>query len=137
VYNPSDGEEQKFTIPDLDQIPSFHSEPIEEVGGNVWDDWFGFKQALAANKGRAKRALLWHFLKQDRPEMTFVELVVGAGEVTVEPDAEDIARAREFYANGGGTAEQLREFMEAYPEGKDEAGDEPTGSESPEPASEV
>ena len=135
IYTPKDGDLQVFTLR-FDEILSIHSEPIEEVGGNVWQDWEGFKVALAANKTRAKRAILWHFLRQQKPEMTFAELVVGADDISIAPDDEDIRRARELVMSEG-TDDQRREFVEMFGEGKDDGDGESSDSVSPEPASEA
>ena len=136
VYAPKDGAPQEFTLR-LDEMLSIDSEPLEEVGGTVWQDWDTFKAALAANKGRAKRAILWHFLRQQKPELTFVEVVTGADEITIMPDEEDIRRAREFYLSDAATEEQRAQFLAEFGEGKDEADDGTTDSASPAPASEA
>ena len=135
IYTPKDGDSQEFGLR-FDEMLSIHVEPLEEVGGNVWQDWESFKAALAANKTRAKRAILWHFLRQQRPELTFAELVVGADDIAIAPDDEDIRRARELVM-AEGTEDQRREFVEMFGEGKDEADAATTDSESPAPASEA
>lgn len=130
IYTPKDGDSQEFALR-FDEMLSIHVEPLEEVGGAVWEDWEGFKAALAANKTRAKRAILWHFLRQQKPEMTFAELVVGADDIAIAPDDEDIRRARELVMSEG-TEDQRREFVEMFGEGKEpsENSDTPTDGES-------
>ena len=135
IYTPKDGDSQEFGLR-FDEMLSIHVEPLEEVGGNVWQDWESFKAALAANKTRAKRAILWHFLRQQKPEMTFAGLVVGADDISIAPDDEDIRRARELVMSEG-TDDQRREFVEMFGEGKDDGDGESSDSVSPEPASEA
>ena len=137
IYTPKDGDSQEFTAVRLDELLSIHTEPIEEVGGSVWHDWPSFRVALLVeNKGRAKRALLWHLLRQQRPELTFVELVVGPDDISLQEDAEDIRRARELVMTSG-SEEERADFVEMYGEGKDEADAATTDSVSPAPASEA
>ena len=107
IYAPENGAAREFLFKPR-QILSFDSELIEEVGGPVWLNWDGFRSALAAGKGRALRAVLWHELRKEKPDLAFADVTVHAGEINAYYDDEEIANARAVAADPE-TPESVRE----------------------------
>ena len=134
VYAPNDGDEREFTFKPR-QLFSFDSEAIEAEGESVWGNWNGFLAALADEKGRALRAVLWHELRKSKPELTFAEVVVRPGEIQAFYDDEEIAEARALAADPDAPDEVREAIWAALGKGDEgepsESSDSGTGSSSP------
>jgi hypothetical protein len=140
IYEPVDGERQEFEY-HPNELLSFDSEAIEDVGGPTWADYEEFGERLSSGNLKARRAILWIMLRRQNPKLRFSDLVVRVDEVNIDADADDLRT----YLKRDNLTEAERAEAQALleertggasePEGKGEPGDSATDSPSPQPDS--
>jgi hypothetical protein len=68
IYQPRGEEPQRFDFQPLELLAS-EAELIEEEGGGFWDTYPEFGEKFFTGSIRARRVLLWIFLRRTRPDL--------------------------------------------------------------------
>lgn len=90
TYRPADGDAQTWDYKPTD-LSSKDAEDIEEASGLLFDDW---QVKLLQGGLKARRALLWIFLRRETPNLRFHEVSFQVGELLIEWDASEKAIVR-------------------------------------------
>lgn len=85
-YTPDGGDEQKWTFK-LGKLRSMETEAIEKLTG--LDYGVPFKQALMQGNTRARRALLYTFLRRQHPTIRFADVDFADDELVLDMDVEE------------------------------------------------
>jgi hypothetical protein len=90
VYRPEDGQEQSWVYKP-GKVRAAQAEQLERRVGLSWDE---FNRQLANGSVQCRRALLWHFQRQDHPTLRFEDVDFAVGELRMEFDREEIGQIR-------------------------------------------
>src|SRR5215217_7187997 len=129
VYTPEEGERQEFVFRPL-EMNNLDAEDIEEVGGNVWDNFDDFTDAFHQGKTRALRAALWISLRATNPQMEFDHVGFKRGEVGVFLQPDERERIRQSLHEGILTDAQADEAKRILASTEELGKDEPAVSDT-------
>lgn len=90
TYTPAGGDKRQWPYKPAD-LPSLEAEDIEEILGKTFDE---FNVSLLQGGAKARRALLWVFLRRERPSLRFADVSCTVGEVVVEWDPAERTKVR-------------------------------------------
>jgi hypothetical protein len=90
-YRPDDGPAVEFDFRPGD-LESPDAEALEDVGGSAWTTFEEFEAMFFRGHQRARRALLWMFLRRTKPSLKFADLRYRLEQIDV--DYSDGERAR-------------------------------------------
>lgn len=124
TYTPTGGEPQSWNY-DPDKLMTPEAEAIEKVTGMTFGEW---TEAVVKSGHRATRALLWIYLKRQRPTLKFDQVSYSMSEVELDMDEQEIRDAIaeiEARLEGGvelspEQAEALQDLRDSVPAGDDE-----------------
>ncbi|GIJ51326.1 hypothetical protein Val02_82120 [Virgisporangium aliadipatigenens] len=105
IYTPDGEETQKWEFK-LGRLRSMEIEAIEKLTG--LDYGSTFKQALLQGNARARRALLWTFLRRDHPRLKFSDVDFFDEEVEVTLDRAEWGELRTETEAAAGVDEDAR-----------------------------
>jgi len=129
VYTPEDGERQEFVFRPL-EMNNLDAEDIEEVGGNVWDNFDDFTDAFHQNKTRAIRAALWISLRATNPDVEFDHVGFKRAEIGVFLQPDERERIRQSLHEGILTDEQAAQAKQILAATSEPGKDEPVESDT-------
>lgn len=129
VYRPDGDTEQTWTYKP-GKVRAGDAELIERRVGMTWNE---FNQALAQGSVLARRALLWHFLRQTHSVLRFEDIDFAVGEVTLEFDRDEMRTIRDEMAKAKipGVDDVARERMVAELDREVLAAPEPDEGKAP------
>lgn len=105
TYSPA-GRDKRVWTWNPNQVPSKVAEVIEErYGRGTWDE---FNLHLMQGSMRARRVLLWHFLRSDGPVM-FEDVDFAASELTIDLEPEELQALRDGVESAPGMTEEKRQ----------------------------
>lgn len=133
VYTPEGEERQEFVFRPL-EMNNMDAEDIEDVGGNIWDNFDEFTDAFHQGKTRALRAALWISLRTTSPNLEFDHVGFKRNEINVLLQSDERDRIRQSLHEGILTDEQADEakrILAAEVTDSEESGkDEPAASDT-------
>jgi len=105
--DPTEGDPQEWDF-DLKRIRSRDAEQIEKAFGGSWDE---FEGALQVGNVKARRAMLWHLLRQQHPLMQLRDVPdFYTGELVVQYTVAELVVLRERVESVRGD-EERKELM--------------------------
>jgi hypothetical protein len=105
TYSPAGRDQQVWTW-NPNQVASKVAEVIEErYGRGTWDE---FNLHLMQGSMRARRVLLWHFLRSERPVM-FEDVDFAASELTIDLEPPELHALRDGVESAAGLTEENRQ----------------------------
>lgn len=110
IYTPEGGERQEWVYKP-GKLRASDAELLERRTGMSWGD---FNQTLARGSMLARRALLWHFLRQTHATLRFEDVDFALDELSLEFDRQEWAHIRrevEQVKLPEGTPEEMRETV--------------------------
>lgn len=109
-YTPEGQETQRFHY-EPGKVRTSESEAIEDRTGLSYGG--DFKIALLKGSMRARRALLWTFLRRQHPTMRYEDVDFADGEVTLELDTDEVQAELDALATSSAVPEDDRRVAEA------------------------
>lgn len=107
IYRVEGGEEQRWEFK-LGRLRVMEIEAIEKVTGLAYGS--EFREALLKGAIRARRALLWVFLRRAHPTLKFVDVDFADDEVVLEQDRDEWTELRKATVDAPGIDEETREM---------------------------
>lgn len=106
IYTPKDGDRREWHFK-ADDMPSSEAEAIEDVMSPMtFDEW---QLALIKGGVKARRAMLWTYLRREKPSLAFKDVSFTVGELTVEWDSKEKASMREKVRESQDLSEESKE----------------------------
>lgn len=124
TYTPEGQEAQRFHY-EPGKLRVSEAEAIEDRCGMAYGG--DFKIALLKGNMRARRALLWTFLRRQHPNYRYEDVDFADSEVTLELDRAEVEAELEALAGAAGISDEDRRIAEAVYRAQLETAPEPPG----------
>jgi hypothetical protein len=94
IYKPEGADERRWTF-SPDQLMSSEAEALENVTGMTYEE---IGQALIKGSAKARRALLWVYLKREDPTLRHAQVDPPVGSVGVDYEQHELVAIRDKLA---------------------------------------